>query len=242
MPDDYQCIEPELGDQIHMLEREDLDPRLRRRLEHHLEHCDACRERAVFERSLGRLVAGGAVEVPLSLSPRRVAARVTALAAPLAAALCIVLALFLQPSPAALLGGRDAGAHRGPDGAFAVTRPVDGQAVGGGPVTLSWRPVDHASGFVVRVTQTDGDYAWTGETADTRLALPGGAPVPGEYLAVVEAVPAGVAPDGPAAVAFRRDHAGAVLAWRLNHPPAASRWLALAALGLGAAALALRRL
>ena len=56
-------------------------------------------------------------------------------------------------------------------------------------MVLSWSPVDHASGFIIRVTQTDGDYAWTGEAADNRLALPADAPMPGEYLAVVRRCP-----------------------------------------------------
>jgi len=242
MRDEYRCIEPEVGAMMHLLDEDDLEPETRRILEHHLRHCDHCRENREFERALRGLVAQGAVEVPLSLSPRRVAARVLAWAAPVAAALCIVIALFAAPSQDALLGGRDAGAHRGPTGAFAVTRPVDGEALGGGPVVLSWSPVDHASGFIIRVTQTDGDYAWTGEAADNRLALPADAPMPGEYLAVVEAVPEGIAPDGPAAVTFRRGRAGAVLAWRLNHLPRAAYWLALVALGLGVTAAVLRRL
>jgi hypothetical protein len=242
MPKDYQCIDPEVGDQMHLLDCDDLDTQRRRRLEHHLEHCDACREKIRFARAVGRLIAVGAVEVPLSRSPWRVAARTASWAAPAAAALCIVLAIFLAPSPGALLGGERAGSHRAHDGAFAVTRPVDGEARGGGPVALAWTPVPGARRYAVRVTQMDGAYTWQGETTDARLALPGDAPVPGEYMAVVEAAPEGVAPDGPAVVNFRRDRAGIVLAWRLNHLPPASRWLALAALVLGATALVLRRL
>ncbi|MBN2170971.1 MAG: hypothetical protein JW819_06615 [Candidatus Krumholzibacteriota bacterium] len=243
MPNEYQCIDPELGEQMSSLNRDDLDPRLRRQLEHHLEHCDACREKILFERALVRLIAEGAVEVPPPPSLRWVAARAASWAAPAAAALCIMLAVFLAPSPEAMLGGKPAGGHRAlVDEALVVTRPVDGETRGGGPVALAWTPVAGARRYAVRVTQIDGDYTWSGETADARLALPGDAPVPGEYMAVVEAAPEGVAPGGPAVVRYHRDRAGAVLAWRLNHLPPASRWLALAALVLGATALVLRRL
>ena len=88
----------------------------------------------------------------------------------------LVAALAIAASLAGLLllPPRPVGADlvvRGEDEAR-FTRPVEGEVVSVDGCRLSWTEVPGATRYQVRITDRDGDFAWTGTTVDLHIELP----------------------------------------------------------------------
>jgi len=231
LPDtSYECVDPVVGDEIWRLDDPATGPALRRRLEAHVAACHFCRLHRDLDVRMRRLVRDGeiAATAPSAATRSPGVARVAGVAAALAFAASLAGALFLPPRSV-----ETDLAVRGEDEAR-FTRPVEGQVVPDGACRLSWTEVSGASGYEVRVTGRDGDFAWTGATDRARIDLPAdaGLTAGGAYKAVLSTRPADLLPPGRSSVAFRCGTPRDVVAHRLRW---AQHWIH----GLGLAGLLL---
>ncbi len=230
-PNGYECVEPELGDELWRLGAPATDAGLRRRLENHLMICDACRLRCAAERRVAAGLADGTLALP-DARPR--AARALAWGGGLAVAAGLALILVLPPR--ARDGDRIVRAPDDPQ----FHRPVEGEVVRGGRPTLSWASIEGATAYRVHVDEVGGDHAWHGETAGLEIDVPADAELPlsRDYRAFVEPVPADLAQPGGVSVSFRTGTTPEFLAHRAVASPAMAKTLAMIGmLGLGAGLL-----
>jgi hypothetical protein len=137
---------------------------------------------------------------------------------------------MLPPAPAG--GDR---LRRGDGDAPRFLRPVAGEVVDGDRSTLSWRAIDGASGYRVRLESADGAYAWeqTVRGATTAVADHPAPPSGTELRAFLEPVPADLAPSGGISVAFRTGNGLDIIRYRFDAAPVTARLL----VGFGLAAL-----
>ncbi len=231
---EYECVEPELGEELWRRDDPDCAPDLAEKLDRHVTVCDACRiERAVMsaldEGLLDETLLDPAPVVRIDPRPLSVAGW-TALAASLA------LALVLPP------GTFTVGTTRGDD-VPGFARPVEGEVVAGTP-DLVWRPVEGATGYTVELDEIGGEFTWSAETVDHRLSsteqqeLPG----PGRYRVMVRAVPDDLTPPEGISTTFRRDGARGMVGYRLGASPLPLKILGVAGLALGLLGLGLHRI
>ncbi len=232
----FECVQPELGEQLWKLDTDDVEPDLQHRLARHLRVCDDCRlQRAVHDR-LGTMGAAGEISIeveeqPLRLRIRR-SDRFLAACGGLALAASLVLAMLLPPSLP-----RAPGVSRGVDPEPGFLRPVEGEVLSDGTPTLSWRPIGGATSYRLEITQTDGDYSWLGGADGTSVRLPAEVTLParGRFLILLEPVPSDLAPLGGVSVSFRRAGLVATMGYRLQTAPFAVHLLG----GLGLISLLL---
>ena len=183
-----------------------LDAAARRRVERHLDACDACRrELAETTRLLETLPASGAAAppatgrpdgAPRAATPSRGRRWASALASLAAAAALAVTALRSVPSPVESSlrgdpGGRSIAVGEG-ERRIRVVAPTDSTLRAGEPVVLRWHA---APGETYRVTvgAENGAPIWRTATADTIVSLPDSVRLrPGAYFWRVEATSAGI--------------------------------------------------
>ncbi len=214
----YECVQPELGDQIGQLDVTGLAPDIRRRLQAHLAVCDSCR----LTRSVARVLQEAAQDGSPALEAatmagdwRRPAYLVWAGSLALAASLALVLLLPPGRLPGTLVRGA---------GEPAFVRPVEGEVVWSTTPQLAWRPVPGATSYRISVTGIDNPYRWQGESRTAALTLPPDHALRrGERVrAVVQTVPADLLPLGALSVTFRHEGLAAYLPYRLGVAPRAS--------------------
>lgn len=232
----FECVEPVLGAQIWQLDREDADSGLKVRLQDHLAVCDACRLTQAVGRRLPDAFAAPAVRTPDTRLPLRSVQgrdrlrRRSGTWGGLALAAGMAMVTMLPPSPAG-----DDRLRRGDGDAPCFLRPVEGEVVAGGRSALSWRAIEGASGYRVRLESIDGAYSWeqTVRGATTAVADRPAPPPETELRAFLEPVPADLAPPGGISVAFRTGGALDVFRYRFDAAPLAARLL----VGFGLATL-----
>ena len=226
----YECVDPVKGDEIWKLDDPATEPALRRELEAHVTACHFCRLHRDLDARMRRLVREEAIVTaePAAADRSPVVARVAGVAAALAIAASLAGVLFLPPRPVET----DLTVRGGDEARF--TRPVEGQVVPDGACRLSWTEVSGATGYEVRVTGRDGDFAWTGATDRARIDLPAdaGLAVGNAYKAVLSTRPADLLPPGRTSVAFRCGSSRDIVSHRLRW---AQHWIH----GLGLAGLLL---
>ena len=238
---EFECVEPELGEELDARPLSEMEPGRRERLEAHLEICHACRQRYGFEEAVARLMAEG-VGVPdgrrarvIALPSRR---RLLAVAA-LSLAAGLILALFLGPSEHTLLLPAGDALERSLDADFHILRPFEGEVLSRSGGNLTWTPVAGATSYKVEVKSVNGAFSWSAQVADAALALPEGGERDGDYLAIVKPLPRNLTREGEYSVYFQRGGFLKNLGYRIMHLPLAS-FLALV-IGVAAGLLALRR-
>ncbi|MBU0742046.1 hypothetical protein KKG45_08825 [bacterium] len=225
----YECVDPNVGEEIWRLDIPNLDAVLRRELEAHVLVCHACRLHRDLDACARRLVRDGEIDLgatPAAASWSSGLARAAGIAATLAIVASLVGVLFLPPRPV----GADMAVRGEVEARF--TRPVEGQVVPAGACCLSWTEVPGATRYEVRITDRDGDFTWTGTTDRNRIDLPedAGLTEGAAYKAVLSARPVDLLPPGRTSVAFRSGTSFEVAAHRLRW---AQRWIH----GLGLAGL-----
>jgi hypothetical protein len=228
--DGYECVDPDVGEEMWRLGAPALDAALRRRLETHLTVCDACRLRRAVERRVAEGLSDGTLSLPARRRGPR-AARAVAWGGALAAAAGLALMMILPPR--ARDGDR---LVRGP-GDPQFRRPVEGEVVRGGRPTLSWAAIEGATAYRIVVDEVGGDHAWRGETAGLSIDVPAAVELPAsrDYRAFLEPVPADLAQPGGVSVSFRTGDTLEFLVYRLAASPWVARAFVLAGLlGLGA--------
>lgn len=219
----HECIDPDLGEQLWRLDDPATDSRLRKRLEHHVAHCAACRlQLAVGEALADGLHTGRLTLPPPSCRRRRLAARIAGGGA-LALAASLILLLALPPAtPSHML--RDAA------GGPRITRPGPGEVVLGGQPTIAWTPADDARAYEVTVTDPGNAVAWSTRTTATEARPPADAALAAgrRYRIAVTPVPAYAG--RTMQETFRTGGALAFVGHRLGHGVRAARVLGLIAL------------
>lgn len=218
----YECIDPELGEQLGGLDAPGIDERLRQRLRIHLESCAACR----LQREVGdELAAGlreGRLDIDIVAGPGRRPRAVYATGW-LALAAGLALLLLLPPQ------FRSVGLMRDESEWPAIVSPVPEEVVGTMP-TVRWTPIKAASSYRITVAAVDGAYSWSEQTAATRTEVRPAEPLPRgqRFRVTVEPVPAHLAPAGGLRSAFSTGRLDQIAAFRLRHAPPA-RWVLPAA-------------
>lgn len=214
-----ECIDPELGNRLWLLDTPDCPEELAARLDHHLRYCAACRLRqAVAERVEAGLRDGSLVVRPDFRG--RFAAWSGGLGAVAVAAGLAVLLLLPPRAP------HEALVLRGEDGPI-IESPVPDEVVRGERPTIRWTPLAGATRYEVRVSAVDGGHDWSVSTRVAETAVPETDPLaPGtRYRIRVEPVPGHLAPDGALRSSFRTGSTGAWLRYRLERGAPAGRWL-----------------
>ena len=222
----YECVEPELGRDLPLLDDPHLDPDLRRRLLAHLAVCDECRLRRDLLRRVALKIADG------QLDRTGPATGVTAfrwyrLAAwGGATALAAGLGLLMMLPPQA----RDSGYRFRTAEQEIITRPVEGEIIAGGNPRFQWRPVAGAGKYRLEIREVGGAGTWQAETTGNELSLPVGRKLPegADFRASLHTVPADLAPAGGVSVAFRTGSRGDMIRQRLGHGNTPARLAALA--------------
>lgn len=215
----FECIDPQIGDQIWRLERSEPDLDWTAELEAHVSACHACRLLVSLDAKTRELARSGRLEgaatAPRPQSLRWARRRATWIAG-LGLAACLAGVAFLPPRPVGA-GSSVRGLDR-----IRFLRPVEGEVLATGRPLLRWTPIDGASRYLVEVRDRDGTSLWQGETPRPEIRLPGELSLTHgrEYKALLSVQPADLVPPGHPSVLFRTGSPWSMLAHRLRwaHP------------------------
>ncbi|MCP4548146.1 MAG: zf-HC2 domain-containing protein [bacterium] len=240
---EFECVDPKIGEQMHLFDDESLDPDLRDQLERHLAVCHACSEGVHFESFVaGRLASprgAGFFRKPTTSLPGYLA---------MTAVLAAILLLFLLPpgyGTGWLTDDRE-GLRGGDEREFMIIRPLEGEVLYRWRGDLRWTPVVNTSFYNIHVewrSETSSEGAtWRDQVRTCQVSLPDSLMREGAFLAIVKPYPEGLVPAGERAVGFRRGSLLPFLAYRIKHPPLASLALLALSLGVGTAMFYRRRI
>lgn len=219
----YQCVQPEIGDQIWRLDRAETPSDLRLRLKNHLAVCDSCRLTLAVQERVQR----GAQDHSLAVKTARNRAAGWTWAGGLALAASLALVLLIPPRQTGRL------LVRGADSPGFI-RPVEGEILHHEAPRLKWTPVAGATAYRIEITSSDQKYHWTARTKQPAVRIPRDQPLPQDedLLAMVQTVPEDLVSLGAISVHFRREKTGGFLNYRLKAAPSAVKILGLLGLGL----------
>lgn len=232
MTDGFECIEPDLGDQMWRLEGSGTESALHDQLVDHLAYCDACRLKQGAVRHLQRALADGDVELSRSdwrhapsSSNRRyhdVIQRTGAWGG-LALAAGIALMLLLPPE----MPGGNLTSRSGPDTARFL-EPVESQVVSDRTLEIAWTSVEGASGYQLTLEAEQELYHLTETTSETSLRIPSESALPEQALirACLVTIPPDLGPPGGISLTFRTGSPSEALGHRLQTAPLYSRVIA----------------
>ncbi|MBC8423220.1 hypothetical protein H8E07_03775 [bacterium] len=229
--DGFECIEPDLGDQMWRLEGSDSEPLLRERLIDHLAYCDACRLKQGAVQHLQRALADGDVELSRSVrrraplpSDRRYVGVIQKSGAwgGLALAAGIAMMLLLPPEKP----GDDLTSRSGPDTARFL-EPVESQVVSDRTPRIAWTGVEGASGYQLTLEAEQEEYHLSETTSETSLRIPAETALPEHALirACLETIPPDLGPLGGISLTFRTGSPTEALGHRLQTASLYSRLL-----------------
>lgn len=237
--DGYECVDPELGDELWQLDDPGSDAALRGRLEAHLSVCAGCRLLRAAEARTREGLREGRLVLHDDARPRRLPWTLGGGGA-LALAACLALVLLGPPrAPGDDLRLRADGDRP------AITRPVSEEVVLGERPHVAWTPVEGATAYRVTLCSVDGAHEWAHETDASSLRVPedAGLASSARYRILLETVPAHLAGGGVRS-SFRTGTLGEFLRYRFG---AAPLWVLLLGAfgaglgGLGIASGSLRR-
>lgn len=222
--DEFECLDPDLGEQLWRREEPECPTELFERLEAHLTYCAYCRlQVAVEERTVAGLREG---RLRVTLGSGRGGRIVRWAAGTGAMALAAGLALILLLPPRA---PHEDMVMRG-EGQPGIDRPVPGEVVLGGRPEVRWTELEGANRYNVEISMVGGDHSWSTTTEDAAVAIPEGMdlPVGARYRVNVAPVPGHVAPDGALRSSFRTGGGGQWIGYRLERGAPAGRLVGLA--------------
>ena len=227
----YECVEPDLGNQLWKLETPGTDPDLEERLRAHLAICDACRLEHQFEHLVATALRSGEVTLGRAnhevrehadagdhvLAPiRRLAAGLLWGGAALAA-VSVLLIFLLAPTPL-----EPAGIARSGGAQAQFLRPLESEVVGSVSPELSWTPVQDATSYLLTLEAIRGSYRWMAETKATHATPPQEHELPpnSRFRATVETVPRDLLPLGGMSVTFHTGGSLEYISYRMAAAPA----------------------
>lgn len=228
--DAWECVDPELGNQLWRRDDPLTDAALRARLERHVALCDCCRLSLAAAAGIAAGLRDGTLGVPAGTWPAaRRAMQRRRLAGGGAGALAAGLALMLLLPPAS---SPPAARTRGDADGPRFLRPVESQIVLSRTPALSWTPIAGASGYRLLLSAEGASYACRIETSGAAARVPADAPLPAgaRIRAILEVVPPDLAPPAGVTLSFRHGSPAAFAGQRLTAAPLPARLLA--ALGL----------
>jgi Putative zinc-finger len=243
--DRYECVEPDLGEQIWRLDDPELDAAEATLLKDHLAMCDACRIYRAMDRDFAAGLESGSLELPPPADEGgpagaglswRIGAGPLGWGAGLALAAGLALVLLLPPQAR----DRDGILRSGVEAPF--ERPVEGEVIGGSGVHLRWREIPGASKYLVRIDAVAGDYRWSGESRDPSITVPSENELPAgmDYRAYLIPVPGDLAPAEGLTVSFQSGSLSSILRYRVQAAPQPARWLGLVGVLLGCLTIGFR--
>lgn len=219
----YECVEPDVGEQLWQYNMPGVDSELQQHLEDHLTVCAECRLQLALQRHMEDQEPA---KVGRVLGRRNWITGSVSISAGLSLAACLLLMFFLPPkSPNASMVLRSDG--NGPS----ILRPVSGEVVPGTNFHFTWTAVKNASGYRLQVRDPAGSFEWMTETQQTSTELPADIKLPAnKHLhAYLEIIPPYLTPDEGIDVSFQTGSAVAYFGYRLRITPL---WVwALGALG-----------
>ncbi len=216
----FECVQPELGDQIWRLDLDETAAELHTRLEHHLQVCDSCRLTLALDSKLASAAVGGHITIASDSVDGNAWSRGLMSAGGLALAASLALVLLIPP------GVMPFGSFRG-DAETMILSPVEGEVLTDATPRASWQPVTDATAYRVTLTGIDSSYQWSAHVENTTAQVPetNALPAQGRFRLLVEPVPADLAPLGENSVVFRRGDISDLMAWRIRHTPRPVQWL-----------------
>ncbi|MCP4292386.1 MAG: hypothetical protein GY780_11205 [bacterium] len=212
---DFECVQPEAGNEIWRLEMPDTEPELRTRLENHLAICDSCRLTLAVHGQLQNPAQAKILRPPFNFG----------LTGVLALAASLALAFILPP------GQMDRTLMRGDSGPAFIS-PIEGEVVLQETPQLKWSQVPGATSYEVRITGVSDDYEWTSSSSQPTITIAEehGLAHNQEVRVVVKTVPGDLVPLGSISVQFSREGPAPFVAYRVVSAPLVAKFLALAGL------------
>lgn len=225
-PDEFDCIDPELGAELWRLADPECSNQWRERLATHLKFCADCRMRQALD---GSLVAG-LQSGNLRLTRRRrwldraPLWTFSASAASLAAGLAL---LILLPAVAP-----DTGQHLRGSNSPGIEQPVPEDVLLSRRPTLRWTPLPGATSYQVQVEAVGGGYEWSEKTRLPFATVPPSKELPPDtrFRVRVVAKPAHVVPSGFLGSSFQTGGLFSWLGHRARHGAGSGRLLGMAGL------------
>ena len=239
---EYECLDPELGQQVWRLDDPTTDAALADRLRAHLEFCAHCRSVRWVGDKLAQGLKEGALAIPEKGSATRIPALIgwTTGLGWLAAAACLALVLLQAPTPE-----HDGMIMRGSDSP-AITRPMGDEVLLDRNPTIRWDPIQGARQYQVAIEAVGSPYSWNTTTRRAEVPIPHEHPLPARARIRVHVVPV---PNHLASgfglnTSFRTGSVSEFLRFRWRRKSALASvlgWGGLAGLILGTGALVLHR-
>lgn len=233
-----ECVDSSIGERVLNLESPALDAGERELLEAHRDVCAFCRLTLDLHHKLEVGIRDGSLKIDSSgvFKPvRRHDWLGWAAATAIAASLVFMFVLPPRPvgSPLVLRG-----ANR-----TQFLRPVEGEVVRTGDLTLSWTEVPGADGYRVQVSGLHDGSTWTGVADEAHLVIPKDALSASKetYRVVLSTVPEDLLPLGGTSVSFQTGGALAVASHRARKAQPVSYLFALSGLALAIVSVFNRR-
>jgi len=233
----YECIDPDLGEQLGQLEDPATDGRLRQRLLNHCESCAACRLQLEIDEKIVAGLRDGSLHADVRRGSGAWWPQILRGGGGLAMAAGLTLMLLLPPgSP------EPQGVMRDESERPVVERPVAEEVVGSTP-TVRWTPLEGVASYHVTVTSDDSSIRWSGRTTEPSLTIPRDAELPlgHRYRVLVKSVPTHRAPDGGLRTSFRTGRLDQIAVYRLQRGAPGLWGLVIAGLALAIAGFWRRR-
>ncbi len=223
----FECVQPELGNQIWLLELADTNAQMQTSLENHLAVCDSCRltlaVQAKISQSAQEENAGNSLlNIKYSfVSPSRPTFNFT-LAGTLALAASLALALIMPP------GQMEKSLVRG-DGPIGFISPVEGEVLLLETPQLSWTAVPGATSYLVEITGVGNSYQWQTQSSLPSVNIPAKHAISKNQnlRAVVQTVPDDLVPLGSISVSFKREGVARFFAYRITSASLVAKLLGL---------------
>ncbi len=194
----YECIEPELGQELWQYDCPKVDSDLKIKLMNHLTLCQKCNQIRELDKVLAKGLSNGTLQLNkpvVTSSSKRYATSLVASMSAMAIAAGIVL-IFMLPIQSNVMQV-DRGIVK--SGFFA---PVASEVITGGKVNLAWVPVKNAAGYILRLETAESDWQWSTKTDKNRIIVEH-LPAQSNITAYLKSIPGDLSPIGGWSIAFR---------------------------------------
>lgn len=194
----YECIEPELGQELWQYDCPVVESDFKTKLMNHLTLCQKCNQIRELDSVLANGLSNGTLQIkkPVYTTPaKRYATRFVASLGSMAIAAGLVL-IFMLPIQSNVMQ-----VDRGiaDSGFFA---PVASEVITGGKVNLAWAPIKSATGYILRLETAEGDWQWSAKTDKNRIIVEH-LPAESNITAYLKSIPGDLSPIGGWSISFR---------------------------------------